>query len=176
MQTELKLVVCDDSDKAMQLMNNKSSLKHIIVIEKLSQEALDRASSLSINIMSLEKAKELGASNLKKPVPPKPDDLATICYTSGTTGTPKGAMITHKNMISIASSMLFYIKSSGLVKEGDERYLSYLPLAHMFERISQAVVVCLGGRIAFYQGDIKKLVDDMKEVGRFDFEDLFVNQ
>ena len=45
-----------------------------------------------------------------------------------------------------------------------DRYLSYLPLAHMFERVSQATVLMMGGKIGFYQGDIKKLVDDMKEL------------
>ena len=73
-------------------------------------------------------------------------------------------MITHENVVSIASSMLVYIKNSGLVKEGQERYISYLPLAHMFERVCQTVLLSLGGSIGFYQGDIKKLIDDIKEV------------
>lgn len=164
MQTELKVVVCDDSEKALQLMNNKSNIEYIVVIESINNDALNKAKEMNITLISFENVKEKGLANLKKPIPPKPDDLATVCYTSGTTGTPKGALITHKNVISVASSMLQYIKSTKLINEGEERYISYLPLAHMFERVCQAVIVATGGRIGFYQGDIKKLVDDMKEV------------
>lgn len=163
-QTELKIVVCDDSSKAMHLMNSNSSLKYIIVIEKISDEARSKAAESNIKIMSLEQVKEIGKNNLKTVVPPKTDDLATICYTSGTTGKPKGALITHANLVSVSSSMLTYVEKSGLLDKEQDRYLSYLPLAHMFERISQATIVGMGGKIGFYQGDIKKLVDDMREL------------
>ncbi len=42
--------------------------------------------------------------------------------------------------------------------------MSYLPLAHMFERAAQATMMGLGARIGFYQGDITKLIDDIKEI------------
>jgi long-chain acyl-CoA synthetase len=164
MQSQMKVVVCDDSQKAMYLMSSKANLEHLIVIDQISEEVKQRAAEMNIKVHSLEQLKELGKAHMRAPVPPRSDELATICYTSGTTGTPKGAMITHLNMVSIVSSMLLYLKKSPLIKEGDERYLSYLPLAHMFERISQAVIVSLCGQIGFYQGDIKKLVDDMKEL------------
>lgn len=60
--------------------------------------------------------------------------------------------------------MLTYVEKTGLMDKQQDRYLSYLPLAHMFERVSQATIVSMGGKIGFYQGDIKKLVDDMKEL------------
>jgi long-chain acyl-CoA synthetase len=164
LQTELKIVVCDDSSKAMHLMNSSSSLKHIVVIENITDEAHAKAEQCGIQILTLEQVKEIGKKNRKDFVPPKPDDLATICYTSGTTGKPKGALIDHKSFVAIASSMLTYVERSGMMDREQDRYLSYLPLAHMFERISQATVVGMGGKIGFYQGDIKKLVDDMKEL------------
>lgn len=164
LQTELRLVVCDDSSKAMHLMNSSSSLKYIIVIETITDEARAKAEATGIKIYSLEQVKEIGKNNLKPFVPPHTDDLATICYTSGTTGKPKGALISHKSFVAIASSMLTYVERSGMMDKHQDRYLSYLPLAHMFERVSQATVVMMGGKIGFYQGDIKKLVDDMKEL------------
>jgi len=164
LQTELKLVVCDDSSKALHLMNSNTSLKHIVVIEKITDEARSRAADINVQIMSFEELKKIGRENKKITVPPKPDDLATICYTSGTTGKPKGALITNANFVSIASSMLTYVEKTGLMDKEQDRYLSYLPLAHMFERVSQATIVSMGGKIGFYQGDIKKLVDDMKEL------------
>lgn len=163
-QTELKIVVCDDSSKAMHLMNSNSSLKYIVVIENITDEAREKASECNIKIMSLEQVKEIGKNNLTAPVPPKTNDLATICYTSGTTGKPKGALITHANYVSVVTSMVKTSHEIGLMDNEQVRYLSYLPLAHAFERISQATVVAMGGKIGFFQGDIKKLVDDMKEL------------
>ena len=158
------MVICDNSEKAMQLMNTKSSLEYIIVIEDITDEAREKATELNLKLFSYDEVKNIGKKSLKKPIPPGKDDLTTICYTSGTTGTPKGALITHENVVSIASSMLVYVKNSGLLNDGQERYISYLPLAHMFERFCQATIVSLGGSIGFYQGDIKTIIDDIKEV------------
>ena len=60
--------------------------------------------------------------------PPKPDDLATICYTSGTTNVPKGALLTHYNLLSGGFS--FCMGNS--FREGT--MLSYLPLSHICEQ------------------------------------------
>ncbi|MBN48988.1 MAG: long-chain fatty acid--CoA ligase [Spongiibacteraceae bacterium] len=61
--------------------------------------------------------------------PPAPDDLMTLVYTSGTTGKPKGVMITYRNIAFAAEGFLHYFPAST-----DERLFSYLPLAHLFER------------------------------------------
>jgi long-chain acyl-CoA synthetase len=164
LQTQMKTIVCDDSDKAINLMSSESNLKHIIIIDKITDEARDKAAQRNIKLLTFKEAQEIGKENLKSVMPPKPLDLATICYTSGTTGQPKGALITQKNLISISSSVLDYLLNKSVKLDKNQRYLSYLPLAHMFERASQATMMGLGGSIAFYQGDIKKLVDDLKEV------------
>lgn len=125
------MIVCDDSKKAEQLITFKGSLESVIVIDEVTQEARDKAAEADIKIFSFNEMIELGKQNLEEPrvrlkliirffiiffiyvvfQPPKPDDLCTICYTSGTTGTPKGAMITHQNVVSIASSMVVYVVS-----------------------------------------------------------------
>lgn len=74
-----------------------------------------------------------------------PDDIATIVYTSGTTGEPKGVMLTHRNIVSNAFSA---IKQCGFTKT--DSVLSYLPLAHMFERTcGYYCVLFAGGRIGY---------------------------
>ena len=54
-----------------------------------------------------------------------------FCYTSGTTGDPKAAMLTHKNLISAASSVFLI---NGISINEDDIMISYLPLAHSFEK------------------------------------------
>ncbi|CAN6374047.1 unnamed protein product [Urochloa humidicola] len=88
--------------------------------------------------------------------PPKPDDIATICYTSGTTGTPKGAVLSHENLIAnVAGSSL------GIRFYPSDVYISYLPLAHIYERANQVALLHYGVAIGFYQGDNLKLMDDL---------------
>uniref|UniRef100_A0A674F784 Arachidonate--CoA ligase n=1 Tax=Salmo trutta TaxID=8032 RepID=A0A674F784_SALTR len=80
--------------------------------------------------------------------PPQPQDLAVVCFTSGTTGT-----------------MCFYrslCESSSTPTTLHDVSISYLPLAHMFERMIQVSMLCHGARVGFYQGDISLLMDDIK--------------
>ncbi|XP_015758915.1 PREDICTED: long-chain-fatty-acid--CoA ligase 1-like [Acropora digitifera] len=69
--------------------------------------------------------------------PPKPDDIAVVCYTSGTTGNPKGVMSTHKNITATLGSLVFIVEKCGITYSDAEVHLSYLPLAHMYERLAQ---------------------------------------
>jgi len=79
--------------------------------------------------------------------PPKPDGVGTICYTSGTTGTPKGAVLSHENLIAnVAGSSL------GIKFYPSDVYISYLPLAHIYERANQVALLHYGVAIGFYQG------------------------
>ncbi|KAK1291509.1 Long chain acyl-CoA synthetase 6, peroxisomal [Acorus calamus] len=113
-------------------------------------------STSGIEIISYSKLIDQGRSNLQKFCPPKPEDTATICYTSGTTGTPKGVVLTHGNLIAnVAGSSIstkFY---------PSDIYISYLPLAHIYERANQIAMIYGGVAIGFYQGDNLKLLDDM---------------
>jgi long-chain acyl-CoA synthetase len=87
-----------------------------------------------------------------------PNDLATIVYTSGTTGRPKGVMLSHGNILSNVVAAMRAIKVSG----GDT-FLSFLPLSHMFERTcGYYVAVWCGGRTV-YARSITLLADDLRE-------------
>lgn len=64
-KAQLRVVVCDDSAKAMQLMSFKSSLEHIVVIEPISEQVRSRARDLVIEVISFDELKEIGRKNLK---------------------------------------------------------------------------------------------------------------
>src|SRR5205085_11444537 len=75
---------------------------------------------------------------------PRPDDLATLVYTSGTTGNPKGAMLTHNNIVSNATAGLQILPiTSGLVG------MSILPLSHILERMADYCYFMKGVTIAY---------------------------
>jgi long-chain acyl-CoA synthetase len=88
----------------------------------------------------------------------KPDDLLTIVYTSGTTGRPKGAMITHDNMVYEAQT----IKQMGIITPEDVQ-LFFLPLAHIFAKVLEVTWFILAHEMAFAE-DLTKVVDNLKEI------------
>jgi len=89
-----------------------------------------------------------------------PEDLATIVYTSGTTGLPKGAMITHKNIMAVIRS-LDRIKP-GFADDSDNT-VPFLPLSHVFERAAGHYYGMYVGITASYAESIDTLLQDFKE-------------
>ncbi len=87
------------------------------------------------------------------------NDLATIVYTSGTTGKPKGVMLTHRNMLSNVQSAL-----AAFQIYADDLFLSFLPLSHMFERTCDYYLnVASGACIAFCRS-VPQLAEDFRIV------------
>jgi long-chain acyl-CoA synthetase len=80
-------------------------------------------------------------------------------YTSGTTGNPKGVILKHSNMIAALAAAE---SRMGNIAEKGTGYLSYLPLAHIFERVVVCACFYRGSKIGFFQGDVRKLVEDIQ--------------
>jgi len=88
----------------------------------------------------------------------EPDDVATILYTSGTTGDPKGVMLTHNNLWSNVQA-----SSSHLPLTGDDSTMSFLPLSHVFQRMVDYLFFSSGVTIA-YAHSMSTVADDFKLV------------
>jgi len=88
-----------------------------------------------------------------------PDDLASIVYTSGTTGRPKGVMLSHRNILSNAEAI-----SGAVHVYREDVFLSFLPLSHMLERTAGYYYPILSGSEVVFARSIKTLGEDLKTI------------
>ncbi len=92
-------------------------------------------------------------------LPEDPDALATLVYTSGTTGSPKGVMLSHRNILSNAEAILARIPA-----RPSDVFLSFLPLAHAFERTVGYYLPMMAGSAVAYARSIEQLREDLLTV------------
>ncbi len=92
-------------------------------------------------------------------VPGDPNALATIVYTSGTTGRPKGVMLSHRNILSNAEGAC-----SVLVAGLDDVFLSFLPMSHTFERTCGYYLTIMTGSQVAYSRGIPLLAEDLQTI------------
>jgi long-chain acyl-CoA synthetase len=91
---------------------------------------------------------------------PSPQDINTICFTSGTTGSPKGVLITHEMFVAgVAAANV-----AGVSLSKDDTFFAFLPPAHILSRVVDLVVMYNGGRIGYFSGDKQNLSRDIKLV------------
>ena len=153
--------VCIFILSAVQLIRNQDQyehLKYIIAIdyEPPSPEEMPLAPP-KINVLQWDQILKLGAAMPFAFTSPKPSDTATICYTSGSTSDPKGCVLTHANLLASVSGSLH----SGVEILPTDVYISYLPLAHMYERLVIETALACGAAIGFYSGELVTLLDDV---------------
>jgi long-chain acyl-CoA synthetase len=127
-------------------------LEHVVSMEK----AVDDVHSLDdLRTRALEVDPDALRERLRDT---DPDDVATIVYTSGTTGPPKGCMLTHANVL---STIGMYERPLDL--SGDVVIFLFLPLAHVLARVTQMLALDVGGTMAFWSGNPAALLDDIVE-------------
>uniref|UniRef100_A0A452INI5 Long-chain-fatty-acid--CoA ligase n=1 Tax=Gopherus agassizii TaxID=38772 RepID=A0A452INI5_9SAUR len=137
---DISTVICDKPEKARILLDHMEKretpgLKSIILMDPFEKDLKERGKRCGVHVQSMQEVEASGRESWHVPVPPQPEDLSIVCFTSGTTGNPKGAMLTHRNVVADFSGFL---------------------------KVTESVVYCHGGRIGFFQGDIRLLSDDMK--------------
>ncbi|KAN0065927.1 long-chain fatty acid-CoA ligase [Thecaphora frezii] len=108
------------------------------VLKKLHDKLEDREGSL---VLTLDELKQRGKQNPAEPNPPKPNDVACIMYTSGSTGAPKGVILTHSNLVAAVGGVE---KLLGTHLKPEDTYIAYLPLAHILEFIVECAMIYVG--------------------------------
>lgn len=83
---------------------------------------------------------------------------STISYTSGTTGKPKGVVLSHSNIMSTLASLPY--QNYNPLKS--DRHISYLPLAHVLEKLQFYGFLTVGGNVGVFSGDSGKIEKDIE--------------
>lgn len=143
------------------------TLKVIISLDPLDADepaGYSKASLLSemakdhgIQVLYMKDVEAIGAQSGLPMRPPTSEDIITINYTSGTTGMPKGVVLTHGNQV----AGLVAAMATAQITPGDT-HISYLPLAHIYGRMADQNAMAIGARIGYFHGDITQLIDDFK--------------
>ena len=154
--------ICLTSDKIKGILDlvkdgKLDNLKNFVLLNKPSEEEVKMCEAAGISAQTIYELIEEGKEMDVKLPSPQRDSVYTICYTSGTTGDPKGVKLSHINLIS---------PGAGLIRVNidlmpSDIHLSYLPLAHVLERIVCVTLTGKGASIGFYQGEVLKLKDDL---------------
>ncbi|KAK9474252.1 eukaryotic long-chain fatty acid CoA synthetase (LC-FACS) [Dipodascopsis tothii] len=108
---------------------------------------------------------ELVAMGVAAPLPHRPptrQDWLTINFTSGTTGMPKGVVLTHANALAAVTACMNHIPHATVGQR--EIVLSYLPLAHIYERQSMLLALAFGAAYGFLHGPVLELIEDIQRL------------
>ena len=137
-----------------------TKVTNIIYFDTLTAAELESAKQVGITIVKYEDAIAEGMNEPKADCDEvTPDTYYTFSYTSGTTGMPKGVMLTHRNFACNIGAMNAF--DPGFTLRDDDVYISYLPLAHVFERMLLMSAMGYMFQYGFFQGDVLKLKEDL---------------
>ena len=160
-QTELKTIFCT-ADKIPALAKLKSqeeipTLENIVLFDSGKLDEVKLGEDTGLHVFSLESIINSGKESTCAVPHPTSESIFTLCYTSGTTGDPKGAMITHRNIVVLGGGLA---RAQIDINEKDT-HISYLPLAHIFERAVIYTMIANGAAVGFFGGDTLKIKDDI---------------
>lgn len=172
---ELKVLVttADHSERVRSALGNCPSVTGVIFIELdgADDPSADTAEQINLVNQAFPQVSTVSAGDVLKAgvnattaehaTPGTWDELYVIMYTSGTTGNPKGVMLNNSAVMASVQNAYRFFAHHGQEFKPSDSILSYLPLGHIFEQQVEAMSIGCGGRIGFFTGDIKFLLDDL---------------
>ena len=150
--SDARVLICEDGEQLAKIASVRAdlpALEHVVTMVPAD------------GVPSLADLRAAGDPDAAGAVEVAPGDAATIVYTSGTTGPPKGCVLTHANCI--ATMRMYEEQLRDELRPGVVTFM-FLPLAHSLARIVQLVTLDVGATLAFWRGDPKQLLDDIAEM------------
>ncbi len=148
-------------EKILEVQKNLKNIKKIISIDHIKTEFMKYLSD-DISFLKYDEVLSIGI-NESQQHPDQfsltiqnilPDNIATIVYTSGTTGQPKGAVISHKAIFQVLENIKKFTHCS---IDGEDRFLTYLPLSHVLGRLESFFPILFGSETV-YAENMKRLI------------------
>ncbi|GJR98162.1 long chain acyl-CoA synthetase 8 [Tanacetum coccineum] len=157
-ETKVSTLICDSKllKKVAAVSSSLKTVENVIYFESDNTEALTNIGDWKISsFLEVEKMGQETPAPARLPIK---KDVAVIMYTSGSTGLPKGVMMTHGNVVSTAAAVMTVIPNIG----PNDVYLAYLPLAHIFELAAEVVMLTAGTSIGY--GSALTLTDTSNKI------------
>lgn len=163
--SESVFVVCDDQEQVDKVLEVKDELPLLRKIIVMDMKGLRRYTDPMI--VSFAAVEEIGRKVEEKDPDAydrivdllKPEDTAIMVYTSGTTGPPKGAMLSHDNVVEF-----LHAQSQVIVQEDTDEIVSYLPLCHVAERMMSVFFPVFSGATVNFAESVDTVNQDMREI------------
>lgn len=167
---ECETVILENDAQVKKVLSIKDSLpalKHLIVFDSIEANTLIKCKENNVSVLTYEEIITLGKKYRaekhnrieQEREKGKADDVACVIFTSGTTGEPKGVMLTHKNFI----TQLDELQERIYLNPGDKS-LSVLPVWHAFERLCEYVILIQASAICYSKPVGKVMLDDFKNL------------
>ena len=167
---ECKTIVVENETQVLKVLDFKESLPHLvrfISFDEVKEEVKEKSTAAGVEVLQFGEVLKIGEEYCQKN-PSKleeefekgtSEDLACIIFTSGTTGEPKGVMLTHGNFL----AQLEDLKERIYLYPG-ERALSVLPVWHAFERLCEYVVLCQAAAICYSKPIGSVMLPDFQKI------------
>lgn len=176
------IVIVENFAHTLEQVLHKTEVEHVIVTRLGDMLDFPKANIVNLVVKRVKKmvpawnvpgavwfkdALKAGGQGRLQAVDVAPDDLAFLQYTGGTTGIPKGAMLTHRNMIANLEQAHAWIK--GYVREGQETIITALPLYHIFALLANCLTFMKIGAKNILITNPRDIPGFVKELGKEPF-------
>ncbi|CAN1341021.1 Long chain acyl-CoA synthetase 1 [Linum perenne] len=151
-------------DVSITSSSSRGYFSAVVCFTSMTNEDKDKAAEQGIKPYSWQEFQVLGKENPADLVPPQQINICTIMYTSGTSGDPKGVVLTHETVAYFVRGMDLFMEQFDDKMTVDDVYLSFLPLAHVLDRVIEEYFFSKGASVGYYHGDLNALRDDLMEL------------